>query len=55
MEKMLLVKEVMVITGYSQSKSYDIIKDVKAKYKLAYKEAFVPERLLKEYLGLNKV
>lgn len=54
-DKMLQVKEVMAITGYSQSKSYGIIKDIKEEYKLKYSEAFVPERIFKEYLGLDKV
>lgn len=54
-EKMLRAKEVMEITGYSQNKSYGIIRDIKKKYKLSYTEAFVPENILKKYLGLDKV
>ncbi|MCF2624978.1 hypothetical protein I6E17_02150 [Fusobacterium perfoetens] len=54
-DKMLRVKEVMEISGYSLNKSYGIIKDIKKKYKLKYPEAFVPEKIFKEYLGLDKV
>lgn len=54
-DKMCRVNEVMDITRYSQNKSYNIIKKIKEKYKLKYTEAFVPEKLLREYLGLNKV
>ena len=54
-DKMLRVKEVMEICGYSQNKSYNIIKKIKTKYKLKYTEAFIPEKILREYLGLDKV
>lgn len=54
-DKMCRVKEVMEISGYSQSKSYNMIKKLKEKYKLKYPEAFISERLLREYLGMNKV
>lgn len=54
-DKMVRVKEVMEITKYGQTKSYEIIKDVKAKYKLSYDGALAPERLLRKYLGLDKV
>lgn len=54
-DKMCRVNEVMDITNYSLTKSYNIIKKVKAKYKLSYKEACISERLLREYLGMNKV
>ena len=54
-DKMVRVKEVMEITKYGQTKSYEIIKDVKVKYKLSYDGALAPERLLRKYLGLDKV
>lgn len=54
-DKMCRVNEVMEISGYSQSKAYNIIKKLKEKYKLKYTEAFISERLLREYLEMNKV
>lgn len=54
MEKMLRVKEVMEILKYSENKSYKLIKKLKEKNRLFYKESIISEKILKEYFGLDK-
>ena len=52
-DRMLRVKEVIELTGFSQGKAYNIIKKLKQKHKCKYKEAFISERLFREEYKLE--
>ncbi|MDW8296653.1 MAG: hypothetical protein RMJ97_07180 [Raineya sp.] len=51
--KIIWAKDLMKEYGFSRNKSYEIIKKIKKRYRLEYKNAFVSEEIFKAYINGN--